>query len=192
MDKVCTEIRLFLGTESDLNLIKIEIFYREVIPCETVTEAFCAGGVKHGLYRVKRVDGVLLVSDIYTRVHTCSYLLIKSCCMFVVFHCLFQAIGRYESGKRRRVHWFRKEGGSFLVGPADAEGDRVHGLGCVYLYPNLEDAVVGEFARGKLLSGRHGRVAGVTFNYGIPVPVVAKSEDAPEISFDQSTSMSIR
>ncbi len=49
----------------------------------------------------------------------------------------------------------RREGGSFLFESSGVDG----GTG-TYLYPGLERAIRGEFRKGRLISGRYGKVTG--------------------------------
>ena len=86
-----------------------------------------------------------------------------------------QTVGAYLNGKKTGPQWLQKEGNAFLVvSVTDGKyGEVAEGAG-VYIYPNGDLAIEGEFAAGKMTGGRYVSVdrdedmeAGP---FGIPVP----------------------
>ncbi len=85
------------------------------------------------------------------------------------------------------------EGGCFLFGPGSDPTSGLDGPDCVYLYPGLERALAGAFSRGRLLSGRYGRVVGASEDpLGVMRPEVRVEVGGDVFRHDPSTWMRIR
>ena len=65
-------------------------------------------------------------------------------------------VGQYRRGRPSGFSWSAVLGGAWLVGWLDGEGEMTGDL--AFLYPDLKTAIVGQFFRGKLVSGYHCRV----------------------------------
>ena len=58
------------------------------------------------------------------------------------------------------------------MGELDSQGEMTGQL--AYIYPDLKTAIVGQFSRGKLLSGCQSRVVGLSLRSGLAVPQFEK------------------
>ena len=74
----------------------------------------------------------------------------------------FKSIGSFHCGQKTGVCWTATRGGGFLVGEVTSphtETESVHhGTDQLFLYPDLVTAIQGQFAHGRLVSGRLGHV----------------------------------
>jgi len=82
-------------------------------------------------------------------------------------------VASYWRGHRVGVVWHGLLGGGFLVEPAASQQDNAICQQCVYLYPDIDGAIIGHFKDGKLVCGHYGQVDGVSWSHGLPVPTVS-------------------
>ena len=86
-------------------------------------------------------------------------------------------VGRYTNGRPSGPCWSYREGGGFLFGILDPEGEE-GGTGTggysAYIYPDLETALVGKFELEVMLDARKARVTDVKMVNGILVGFLSK------------------
>ena len=78
-------------------------------------------------------------------------------------------LGQYRGGRPWGLSWQAVLGQAWLVGGLDSQGQMTGQL--AFIYPDLKTAIVGEFSRGKLLSGFQSRVVGLSRRSGLVVPL---------------------
>ena len=81
-------------------------------------------------------------------------------------------VGQYRQGRPRGFCWSAVLGQAWLVGWQDSQGEMTGDL--AYIYPDLKTAIVGQFFRGKLVSGFHSRVVSLSYNSHLLAPVFEK------------------
>jgi len=74
----------------------------------------------------------------------------------------------YRNGVMTGQFWRGSLGGGYTTGVA--ENNEISGESIAYIFPNLEDAIFGQFMKGKLVSGKSVKISEVTIQNGIAVP----------------------
>ena len=76
---------------------------------------------------------------------------------FREFRTQLSYLGRYRSGKPYGRCWKYQEGGGYLYGAADSNGD-LSGKDWAYIYPDFLNCWVGEFKQGAMISGQASKI----------------------------------
>jgi len=79
-------------------------------------------------------------------------------------------IGQYRAGIPSGCCWTSVRGGGWLVGQVCPYTGRFTGEDIAFLYPDMRTALVGQFVKGTLVSGRHARVDRIEYQSGVLVP----------------------
>ena len=90
----------------------------------------------------------------------------------------FQELGFYESGKKVALTFLKYSGGCYFTGEWSTAGLLANP--CAFIYPDLQSVITGRFelndagkyAELKVINGQFGKITGLLWKNGIPVPQI--------------------
>ena len=86
-------------------------------------------------------------------------------------------LGSYRKGLPSGLCWAAVQGTAWLTGWLDSQGEMT-GPELAFIYPDMSTAITGHFVKGKLVSGFHSRVVGLTHEGGLAVPAFERMSGA--------------
>ena len=101
-------------------------------------------------------------------------------------------VGTYKKGKPSGMCFEYREGGGWMVGTVDGNGEFTGEEALAYLYPDLRTAMVGSFVQGQMVAARQTELVDVMLDPStcIMAPVFAQPlphEPQPDIRYSKAT-----
>ena len=94
-------------------------------------------------------------------------------------------VALYRDGGMLEHFWHGCLGGGFITGVSD--DNEMTGYNIAYIFPNLKDAIQGQFVKGKLLRGSEVKVLSIEIVNGIAMALFTKQSGLKSVTRDMST-----